>query len=47
MLIECEYDPEITINSGYGKKDNLLIAEALLKLLNQKYTYKPNDFATL
>ncbi len=47
VIVDCENETTITINSGYGKKDGLLIAEALLKLLNQEYTYTPNDFATL
>ncbi len=47
VIVDCEREVTIRITSSYGKEDGLLVSEALLNLLNQEYTYMPNDFATL
>jgi len=43
VIVDCEYETRITVRSGYGKEDGKKIAEAMLRLLNQEYTYTPND----
>jgi hypothetical protein len=41
FIIDCENGVKIEISSDYGKSDNYKIAEALLRLLNQKYESIP------
>jgi len=43
VIVDCEYETKIMINSGMGKEDGMKIAEAMLKLLNQEYTYTTRD----
>ena len=41
FIIDCEDGVRIEVSSDYGKEENYKIAEALIKLLNQKYRYCP------